>query len=141
MSIVAIVLCGALAPLTACKKEEAAAPAPPETSKPADAMATQPAAAVDAAKSNGQAVADQATTQVKASEQQAQSLIDQAKSYLTDQKYQEAMSSLTKLGGVTLTADQQKTVDNLKAQIQAALAKATSSDAASKLGGVLGGKQ
>jgi hypothetical protein len=141
LSIVVIVICGALAPLSGCKREEAAVPPAADASKPADAVANQATTAVDAAKSTAQAASDQVTSQVKASGQQAQGLIDQTKAYLTDQKYQEAMSSLTKLGGITLTPDQQKTVDDLKTQIQAALAKASTSDAASKLGDALGGKQ
>jgi hypothetical protein len=42
---------------------------------------------------------------------------------------------------IKLTADQQKSVDDLKAQIQSTLAKAVLTNAASALGGALGGKK
>ena len=52
---------------------------------------------------------------------QAQTLIDKATALVTDKKYQEAFTSLQQLSGFQLTAEQQKTVDGLKATIQTAL--------------------
>jgi hypothetical protein len=101
-------------------------------------MPAEPAKPVDAAQSATTAVADQATTQAKAAEQQAQGLIDRAKGYITDEKYQDALTTLNQLAGSKLTAEQQKLVDSLKAQIQSALAKTATKDAASTLGGALG---
>jgi hypothetical protein len=167
-AIAVIAVCGAVALLSGCKKEEPA-PAAVDVSKPSDTMPVEPAKAVDEAKSAAKEVTDQATkvpdqatkvtdqatkvtdqatkvpdqaaTQAKAAEQQAQSLIDRAKGYVTDQKYPDALSTLNQLTGIKLTDSQQKLVDSLKTQIEAALAKATAGDAASKLGGALGGKQ
>jgi hypothetical protein len=85
-------------------------------------------------------VTDQTTTQANAGEQQTQGLIDRAKAYIADKKYQEALASLNQLASTKLTADQQKVVDGLKAQIQSALTKAAIPDA-SALGGDLGGKK
>jgi hypothetical protein len=51
------------------------------------------------------------------------------------------MNSLAQLGKMHLTSDQQKIVDGLKQTIQSALAKTTTSDAASAVNGALGGKQ
>jgi hypothetical protein len=135
--ITAIVACATLAAVSGCKKEEPAPAAP----KADQGTASQAAPVVDAAKAAVKDVADQAATQAKAAEQQAQGLIDRAKSLVAEGKYQDALSSLTTLNTAQLTAEQQKLVDGLKAQIQAALAKATGSDAASALGGALGGKK
>ncbi len=143
-SIIArITLCAVLVALSGCKKQEdAAVPATP-TASPAPASGA--ANDLDATKSAAMQVADQATAQatnqVNAADQQAQSLIDRAKAYVADQKYQDALSSLNQLAATQLTADQQKTVDGLKAQIQSALAKVTGAAPASALGGALGGQK
>ena len=50
-------------------------------------------------------------------------------------------AALSQLTNLKLTAEQQKLVDDLKAQIQSALAKATAADPAAALGGALGGKK
>ncbi len=83
----------------------------------------------------------QALAQTQAAEQQAQTLLDHAKSLVSDQKYQEALNTVGQLTGFKLTADQQKTLDDLKSQIQSALSNATVKDAASALGNALGGKK
>lgn len=136
----------ALVMLAGCSKEETPAPpATPEAPKAAQSLPADAAKAVDAVKDTAKQTADQATAQVKAAQdqaqQQAQGLIDRAKSLVADQKYQDALSSLGQLSSLKLTADQQKMVDDLKAKIQAALAKATATDPASALGGALGGKK
>ena len=144
---IGITLCAAVALFSGCKKEEAAPPPlAPTASEP---MTSQVVKSVDATKSAVTQAIDQATAQVTAQtnalgnegEQKAQGLIDQAKAYLADQKYQEALGILSQLANTKLTADQQKLVADLKAQIQSALAKATAKDPASALGGALGGKK
>ena len=157
--ITGIVACATLVAVSGCKKEE---PAPgaskadqgtaPEAAAVVDAAksaattavdAAKSAAApvVDAAKSTATEATDQAAAQVKAAEQQAQGLIDRAKALVSEQKYKDALSSLSQLTNIKLTAEQQKSVDDLKAQIQSALAKATATDPAAALGGALGGKK
>ncbi|HOX56719.1 MAG TPA: hypothetical protein P5205_10615 [Candidatus Paceibacterota bacterium] len=137
-----------------CSKEEAPVGETPQS-------AVEPATASDAVKavteSAGQAVSDaQQTAQtaatqavaeaagaVSAASAQVQALIDKAKSLVNNQKYQEALNTVQQLGNLkaSLTPEQQKAVDGLVAQIQAGIAKAAGPDAASALGGALGGKK
>jgi hypothetical protein len=72
---------------------------------------------------------------------QIEGLIYNAKGLVANQQYQDALNVIQQLSSMKLTAEQQKLVDSLKAQIQTALAKVTGSDAASALGNVLGGKK
>ena len=139
--ITGIVVCAVAAAVTGCKKEEA--PAPPEApkAKTSEGLASEASKAVDTAKATAKEATDQAAAQAKAAEQQTQALIDRAKALVADQKYQDALGSLNQLASTKLTAEQQKVVDDLKAKIQSALAKATATDAGSVLGGALGGKK
>ncbi len=127
--------------LSGCKKEETG-PTAVEATKPSDTTAIEPAKVADPAKQSvAKEAIDDAANQANAATAQSQSLIDKAKAYIYDQKYQDALTTLSQLSASKLTADQQKLVDALKAEIQSAMAKASTGDAASALGGALGGKK
>jgi hypothetical protein len=124
-----------------CSKQEPPAgettksmsPASTETRKAADTVAAAAQQAVNAATNQaGAAIAD--------SMSQAQALIDKAKGLVADDKYKEALTVVRQLSGLRLTPEQRTLVDGLKTQIQTALAKSPTSDAASAAGNALGGK-
>ena len=138
LTIAGMAVCAGLA-LSACNKEEASTA--PQTPTAREAAPSTAAKAVDAVGAAATQVTTEAAAQVKGAEQQAQGLIDRVKSLVSEQKYQDALTSLGELRSLKLTPDQQKLVDGLKTQIQTALAKNTAADPAAAVGGVLGGKK
>jgi hypothetical protein len=135
-----------------CKKETPLEKAVNETKDAAasvtDAAKSAASSVADAAKSVADSAAAEAKTladkakevgakAVAAATSEGQTLIDKAKALVGEGKFQEALTSLNGLSGLSLTEAQQKAVDSLKTTIQEAISKKTLTDGAAAVGDML----
>jgi hypothetical protein len=139
--ISSIAMCAAVAVVAGCSKSSETPPAPESTggtttTAPATTVKDTAVKAVDTAKEVTSQAVTAATTAASKATAQFNDLVGKAKTFIADKKYTEALDALNKLSGVVLTPEQQKTVDDLKAQAKKLLSSGTGAvDAAKSLFG------
>jgi ElaB/YqjD/DUF883 family membrane-anchored ribosome-binding protein len=82
-------------------------------------------------------VTQQAQSLTTTAGSKAQEYIDKAKTFVSQQKYQDAMSALKQLGNLSLSPEQQKAVDDLKKAIQNALGAQATTNGINAVQGLL----
>jgi hypothetical protein len=149
--VMAIGLSGLIALAAGCQKQtEPPAPVTPPAKAEETALKKEAAAVVETAKETAQqaatAVAGPATQAVQAVSQtasaasdQAQTIIDAAKKQISEGKWQELAQTLPKLQGLKLTPEQEKSLMDLKTQLEKMVQDALGKQPALP-GGVVPGK-
>jgi len=133
--------------LAGCNKQESGTPTAADAEKATSTTGAALQQAADTAKTEASKLAEstKAAADVAAAEasSKARQVIDKAKSLVAGSQYPEALSTLQQLASIKLTPEQQKLVDDLKAQIQKLMAASskTASDAAGAASSLPGGKK
>jgi hypothetical protein len=131
-------------PAPAAAQPVATTPAAPPTNAIATSLASLQQTGTDQLRALAAGATNRALSAVGVTNQaavtttnQVEALLEQAKSLTANQKYQEALGTLTELYKTKLTPEQKQQADALKVQAQTALTQ----KATSALGGFLGGKK
>lgn len=151
LNLAALLVC-----LSGCgKKQSVAAPETAPAAEPRDKISaataeakqtfqaaaagveTTAAKVVTEAKETAHTVSATASSKLEIVKAEASTLIDKTKALINDQKYQDALNSLKQLSSLTLSPEQQKTVDGFKAQLQKLMSSQVATNAASALGNLL----
>ena len=152
--LTSIATCAIAFVLTACNKSENPTPTPPpapptpaaDTSKPVATQATEAAAgaaaqaaavATNAAAAMNGAAAAAVTNAPAAATSEFDDTVAAAKKAIADKDYQSALAAVNKLSGMKLTDEQQKILDELKAEVQK-LVPGNAAGAADAAKGLLG---
>lgn len=133
--ITSIIAGVAVATLAGCSKSNENPPAAEAAASAASAAAT-PAASptADAAKDTASQTTAATTAAASTATAKFNDVVAKAKTFIADKKYAEALDILNKLSGLVLTPEQQKTVDDLKAQAKKLITSGTGAvDAAKSL--------
>ena len=141
-SPVIVSVCAAALLLSACGKKDATAPvATSDSQKSAASVVDDVKKQADSVAASAKATAADAVKEVEAAKESAansvQAAIDKAKNLIAETKYEDASRLLQQLAAQTLTPDQQKLVDGLRAQIQKALSAKATSDVTGAAGNLL----
>ncbi|HPU57078.1 MAG TPA: hypothetical protein PLH97_12520, partial [Verrucomicrobiota bacterium] len=135
-------LCAAVALLTACNRQDdsgsaGASESGSTLSDTAAGLKDTAQQVVDGVKQTADKAGAEVARQAEQLQAEAQSLIDKAKTLIAEKNYEDALKTLTNLSNFKLTPEQQKTVDNLKAQLQQLMSNPAVSNAASAVGNLL----
>ena len=118
---------------------------PPPAQSPAPKAASEVQKQAEAQKPAAEAAATDmqksVTDAAAPANTQAQGLIDKTKTLIANKDYKGAGELIQELSKLKLTPEQQKLYDNLKLQLQKALASSATADAAKAAGGMLGGSK
>lgn len=136
-SLITLIIAGTITlGVVGCKKEEPIVKSPTEAT---EAAASQSADAIkDGTEKAVEQVKESATAATAAASDKIDSIIATAQKLVGEAKFQDALTALSDLKGMTLSEAQQKLVDGLKAQIQKALSGDAAAKGASAVGGLLG---
>lgn len=110
--------------------EAAVVDAKAKTAETVADLKSQTAAVIDSAKTT-------TSDAVAATTAQAQTYIDKAKAFVTEQKYADAVNTLSQTANLRLTPEQQDLVTKLKTQIQSALQSQGANEGLKAVGGFL----